>query len=204
MSGTENAVGAPRDPEAVSRFTERFAAEMTEAGMQRAAARVFAALTASDDASMTSAELSERLSISPAAVSGAVRYLIQVNMISRERDPGTRRDRYRLYPDIWYGTFTARDRIMHRWATVLRDGADTLGRDTPAGERMAESVAFFEFVQEELLAMMDRWKVRQDELRARAAKTEVRARTEAHAGTEAPAETNGKANEEAGAGADRR
>ncbi|WP_425424421.1 GbsR/MarR family transcriptional regulator [Streptomyces lushanensis] len=141
----------------MSRFVERFAAEMTEAGMQRTAARVFAALLASDDASMTSAELSARLSISPAAVSGAVRYLTQVSMVSRERDPGSRRDRYRLHNQVWYASLTQRDSVMTRWEQALREGVETLGRDTPAGARVAETVAFFEFLQKELLSLLDRW-----------------------------------------------
>ena len=47
-------------------------------------ARVFAALLASDSGRLTSAELSALLKVSPAAVSGAVRYLAQVNLVSRE------------------------------------------------------------------------------------------------------------------------
>ncbi|MFE2595836.1 GbsR/MarR family transcriptional regulator [Streptomyces sp. NPDC059396] len=151
--------GPQRDEEAVSRFVERFAAEMTEAGMQRTASRVFAALLASDDASMTSAELSEQLSISPAAVSGAVRYLTQVSMVSRERDPGSRRDRYRLHNQTWYASLTQRDSVLTRWEHALREGVEVLGGDTPAGARVAETVAFFEFLQKELLSLLDRWQV---------------------------------------------
>ncbi|GDY33051.1 hypothetical protein GTS_46840 [Gandjariella thermophila] len=47
----------------------------------------------------------------------------------------------------------------------MREGVDTLGRDTPAGTRLAESVAFFEFVQEELPDMLERWRKRKAELR---------------------------------------
>ncbi|MFE3737919.1 GbsR/MarR family transcriptional regulator [Streptomyces sp. NPDC059134] len=155
-----------RNEEAVARFVERFAAEMTEAGMQRTASRVFAALLSSDDASLTSAELSERLGISPAAVSGAIRYLVQVGLAGRERDPGSRRDRYRVHNEVWYTTFAQRDAVLMRWENALRDGADSLGRDTPAGARLAETVEFFEFVQEELATMMDRWRARQEERRA--------------------------------------
>ncbi|MFB6977474.1 GbsR/MarR family transcriptional regulator [Streptomyces scopuliridis] len=161
-NGNGSADGARRDEEAVSRFVERFAAEMTEAGMQRTASRVFAALLSSDDASMTSAELSEQLKISPAAVSGAVRYLTQVSMIGRERDPGSRRDRYRLHTQPWYATLTQRENVLSRWENTLREGAETLGRDTPAGARVAETVEFFEFLQQELFALLDRWKDRQE------------------------------------------
>lgn len=144
--------------EAVSRFVERFAAEMTAAGMQRMASRVFAALLASETASMTSAELAEQLRISPAAVSGAIGYLTQVDMVSRERDPGTRRDRYVLHNELWYETFTRRDQVLVRWEKVLHEGAETLGPDTAAGRRTAETAEFFAFLHGEMAGIMDRWR----------------------------------------------
>ncbi|MFD4947282.1 GbsR/MarR family transcriptional regulator [Streptomyces sp. NPDC058239] len=157
-SETEQTMGDERDAEAVSRFVERFASDMTEAGMQRMASRVFAALLADDDASMTSAELAMALQISPAAVSGAINYLTQVSMVGRERDPGSRRDRYRLHNEVWYTTFANRDRVLTRWENTLKDGARTLGEHTPAGARLIETAAFFEFLQSELGAVMDRWR----------------------------------------------
>ncbi|MFJ8641190.1 MULTISPECIES: GbsR/MarR family transcriptional regulator [unclassified Streptomyces] len=154
---TGEGAGAGRDEEAVSRFVERFAAEMTEAGMQRMAARVFAALLADDDGSMTSADLGRQLRISPAAVSGAINYLTQVSMVGRERDPGSRRDRYRLHDEIWYATFANRDQVLTRWERTLKDGARSLGEDTPAGARLAETAEFFAFMQAELIGVLDRW-----------------------------------------------
>ncbi|MGW2178425.1 GbsR/MarR family transcriptional regulator [Streptomyces sp. NPDC001732] len=156
-SETEQDVRSGRDAEAVSRFVERFASEMTEAGMQRMASRVFAALLADDDGSMTSAELAVALQISPAAVSGAINYLTQVSMVGREREPGSRRDRYRLHDEVWYTTFAHRDRVLTRWESTLKEGVRILGEDTPAGARLAETVAFFEFIQAELSEMMGRW-----------------------------------------------
>ncbi|MFC9390471.1 GbsR/MarR family transcriptional regulator [Streptomyces venezuelae] len=155
MTTTES--GGTGNEDAVSRFVERFAGELTEAGMQRMAARVFAALLASETASMTSAELAAQLQISPAAVSGAIRYLSQVSMISRERDPGTRRDRYVLHNELWYETFTRRDQVLVRWEKILREGAETLGPTTAAGARTAETAEFFAFLQREMLGIMDRW-----------------------------------------------
>lgn len=52
-------------------------------------------------------------------------YLAQVNMVSREREPGSRRDRYVLHNELWYETFT-------------------------------ETAAFFEFMQGELLGLLER------------------------------------------------
>ena len=155
---------AGRDQEAVSKFVESFAAQLVEAGMQRMAARVFAALLSSDAGVMTSAELGEQLQISPAAVSGAVRYLAQTHMVSREREPGSRRERYRVHGDQWYEALTNREAVIKRWEGALREGVSSLGADTPAGRRMAETLAFFEFVEGEVSAMMERWRVHRQQL----------------------------------------
>ena len=155
---------AGRDQEAVSKFVESFAAQLVEAGMQRMAARVFAALLASDEGVRTSAELGEQLRISPAAVSGSVRYLAQTHMVSREREPGSRRERYRVHGDQWYEALTNREAVIKRWEGALREGVSSLGADTPAGRRMAETLAFFEFVEGEVSAMMERWRVHRQQL----------------------------------------
>ncbi|GAA2261044.1 MULTISPECIES: GbsR/MarR family transcriptional regulator [Streptomyces] len=160
--------GTARDPEAVSRFVEHFAAQMVEAGMSRMPARVFGALLASDAGVMTSAELGEQLKVSPAAVSGAVRYLSQVHMVSREREPGSRRERYRVHGDQWYEALTNREAVLKRWEDALREGVTSLGADTPAGRRLAETLAFFEFVEKEIETMMERWRVHREERFGRA------------------------------------
>ncbi|MFE1427599.1 GbsR/MarR family transcriptional regulator [Streptomyces fungicidicus] len=152
-----------RDPEAVSRFVEHFAAQLVEAGLPRMPARVFAALLASDTGVLTSAELGERLQISPAAVSGAVRYLAQQHMVSREREPGSRRERYRVHGDQWYEALTNREAVIKRWEDALREGVTSLGAATPAGRRLAETLAFFEFVEKEIDTMMDRWRAHREE-----------------------------------------
>ncbi|MFD0149198.1 GbsR/MarR family transcriptional regulator [Streptomyces sp. NPDC055721] len=162
MSEMTTTDGGAGDEGAVSRFVERFAAEMTAAGMQRMASRVFAALLASETASMTSAELAEQLRISPAAVSGAIGYLTQVGMVSRERDPGTRRDRYVLHNELWYETFTRRDQVLVRWEKVLDEGAEILGRDSAAGRRTAETAEFFAFLHGEMAGIMGRWRARKE------------------------------------------
>ncbi|WP_369196652.1 GbsR/MarR family transcriptional regulator [Streptomyces djakartensis] len=154
--------GTARDAEAVSRFVESFAAQLVEAGLARMPARVFAALLSSDEGAMTSAELGEQLRISPAAVSGAVRYLAQQHMVSREREPGSRRERYRVHGNQWYEALTNRETVIRRWEGALREGVTSLGADTAAGRRMAETLAFFEFIEVEFATMMERWRAHRE------------------------------------------
>jgi DNA-binding transcriptional regulator GbsR (MarR family) len=141
---------------------EHFAAQLVEAGLPRMPARVFAALLASDSGAKTSAELGEQLRISPAAVSGAVRYLAQVHMLSREREPGSRRERYRVHSDQWYEALTSREAIIKRWEEALREGVASLGAETPAGRRLAETLAFFEFIEKDVAGLMERWRIHRE------------------------------------------
>lgn len=150
--------GPARDEAAVSRFVERFAAVLVEAGIPRMPARVFAALLAADSGRLTAAELSGQLQASPAAVSGGVRYLIGVGMVSREGEPGSRRHHYRVPDHVWDEVVSGRDRVLARWVIVLREGIAVLGEDTPAGVRLADSVQYFEFVAAELPRVLARWR----------------------------------------------
>jgi DNA-binding transcriptional regulator GbsR (MarR family) len=146
--------------EDVRRFVERFGLLLTEAGMPRMPARVFACVLADDDGRLTAGELAERLDVSPAAISGAVRYLMQVGMLDRRREPGERRDHYVLRDDLWYEVYAYRGEMLRRWEQAMVEGAELLGTDRPAGRRIEETREFFAFLREELPAMMERWRAR--------------------------------------------
>ncbi len=150
----------PKDP--MFGYIERFASVMVAAGMPAMPARVFVALMVTDSGRLTAAELAEMLRISPAAVSGAVRYLIQLGLVHKERVPGSRRDHYRLPDNVWQDMLRLRDQVMTRWTALIREGIELVGPDTPAGARLAEHAAFFDFVAKELPEVMTRW----DEYRA--------------------------------------
>ncbi len=157
-----------RDPAAVSRFIEDFAQVLVDSGMPRVPSRILVALVATDSGRLTAGELAEQLRASPAAISGGVRYLVDLQMIRRGREPGARRDHYWVDRDIWYQTITQRDQVLVRWVQSLREGAAALGPDTPAGARFVESVEFFEFLVAELKQATERWDKRRAERAAAA------------------------------------
>ncbi|MBB4686877.1 GbsR/MarR family transcriptional regulator [Amycolatopsis jiangsuensis] len=149
-----------RDDEAIRRYVESLALVLAQIGMQRMAARVFAALMTTDAGQLTAGELAEQLSVSPAAISGAVRYLEGVGMVTKVREPGERRDHYRLYDDLWYATFLKRDRLLMVWHDASEEGIEALGADSPAGKRVAEMRDFLAFMLEELDDLFARWQER--------------------------------------------
>ncbi|HZX04048.1 GbsR/MarR family transcriptional regulator [Kribbella sp.] len=159
-------MSAQRDDDAVKRYTEQFGNLLAETGWPRMAGRVFAAILSSVDGRMTAAELSEQLQASPAAVSGAVNYLLQLRLATREREPGTRRDVYVVQDDAWYQTMMTEDVSLSRWSASLRKVLDAAGDDTDAHRRIRISLAFIDFISEEVKGLSERWIKRKAELDA--------------------------------------
>lgn len=147
-----------RDEPAVAQFIERFAAILIEAGFPRMAARVFVAILASESGRLTAAELADRLQASPAAISGAVRFLIQLELATRLREPRSRRDYYVVDDDVFFRVTDARLKAMHRWGDQLAAGMAAVGKDSDAGRRLAEMVEFFDFMRNELPTVLQRWR----------------------------------------------
>lgn len=139
----------------VDRFVERFAATLVGAGFPRLAARVFVALLVSEDGRLTAAELADRLRASAGGVSGAVRYLVQLRLIDVERDPGTRRHVY-VVDGSWYESTVTANPFLDKGEADLRDGIALLG-DSPAADRLAETLDLIRFLRTETAAMMQRW-----------------------------------------------
>ena len=81
-----------------------------------------------------------------------------VALASRERDPGTRHDVYRVNNDVWYHASASRDRILTQFISLLTEGIDAVGPETPAGERLSETKSFFSFLLAELPQIVERWR----------------------------------------------
>jgi DNA-binding transcriptional regulator GbsR (MarR family) len=150
-------MATPQPEEALHAFLERFASVLVAAGFPAMPARVFAALHVTDSGRLTAAELAAMLRISPAAVSGAVRYLSGLGLVHRERVPGSRRDYYRMPPDVWHEVMRLQTQVLVRWANLLKEGIDIVGADTPAGARLSTQASFIEFLHKEMPAVLARW-----------------------------------------------
>jgi hypothetical protein len=147
-----------RDDDAVRRFVEHMAMTLDDMGFPRMPARVLVTMMAADEASLTAAELSERLQVSPAAISGAVRYLTHIGLLVREPVPGSRTHHYRLPDDVFYESSVARRGPIKAVADLADEGVRAVGgRRTPAGKRIAEMGDFYRFIDTELDGMLERW-----------------------------------------------
>jgi DNA-binding MarR family transcriptional regulator len=152
-----------RDERAMRNFVEHMARTLADWGLPRMAGRVLFAMMGADERALTAGELGERLGVSPAAISGAVRFLIQINMVVREPVPGSRRDRYRLLDDSWYEVTLAKMTLLRSLADLAEQGvAAAGGPDTPAGERLTNMRDFYLFLQDAMPGLMAEWAARKD------------------------------------------
>jgi predicted transcriptional regulator len=156
---------APQDAQRVHQAVDELTAVLTQSGMPRMAARVFAYALAEDSDRYTAADFAEGLGVSPAAVSGAVRHLVAGRLLFKEHAPGSRAEVYRVYDeDAWSAIVTARLPMLWMWEQAVHDAAELVGPDTRGGRRLVESEAFFRFMRGELATMLDRWKQHRREL----------------------------------------
>jgi DNA-binding MarR family transcriptional regulator len=102
-------------------------------GFPRTAGRVLALLLVADQATVTQADLAERLSVSQAAVSPAVRFLVDAGYLERTRAPGVRREQYRLREQSWSQVLHAAALSIDTLVRHLHRGLDLPGPDISAG-----------------------------------------------------------------------
>ena len=141
---------------------EQAAAMLAAAGMARMPARVMMALVGSPDEGYTAAELAERLGVSAAAVSGAVRYLVSMRFIQRLPRPGDRRDRYDLVDDAWAGMMTANAPLYTGLAAAM-DGIADENPDAPLSVARAREVAdFLRYLAERMPRLAAEWRAERE------------------------------------------
>lgn len=139
-------------------FTGQFTALLVDMGLPQVAAKVLACLYATDAGRLTSAELVRYLRVSPGAVSRAVGQLEGQALIRRERDGHRRPERYVVDSDLWFEAVVASARTTATVAEAARDGAQALGRVTPAGARLAGMSEFLGRVGRDLVNSAEHWR----------------------------------------------
>jgi DNA-binding transcriptional regulator GbsR (MarR family) len=142
----------------IADFRERFAQILVESGMPRMAARVYAALLVTDSGRLSAAELADQLGVGASAISGAVKYLIQVRLVERGREPGSRHDFCRIHEHTWSHFISQSDPVLVRVQAGADEGAAILGPHSPAGRRLDETQRFFAFIREEIKQSMEKWR----------------------------------------------
>jgi DNA-binding transcriptional regulator GbsR (MarR family) len=146
-----------RDEQALRDYAERSASLLVGAGFPRMPARVLMALMVAETG-LTALQLAERLDASAAAISGAVRYLQTVAMVTRVPQQGSRRDLYELPQNAWYSASMSENRLYDAILSLSLPAIDVAGgADSIAGARIHEMTEFFRFIQRRLPELLAEW-----------------------------------------------
>ena len=147
------------DHDDLLRYVERLGMVLAESGIPRMSARVFAYVLAEDAERYTAAELASGLRVSLAAISGAVRYLVQVRLLTKEREPGSRSDHYRIFDeDIWGTIIKQRLPILKVYEDAAAEGVNLLKPGSAGARRMRETQEFYRFLRAEQTEFIQRWR----------------------------------------------
>lgn len=156
---TDAAASAPvSDAHRAIAPAERAAAMLTAAGMPRMPARVMMALVAAPDGGYTAAQIGDRLGVSAAAVSGAVRYLQQLRFIQRRSWPGDRRDRYEFVHDTFSSSMVGNIPVYTHLAEYIDAIAAEHDDDQGAHDRAVELAEFFRYLSVRMVQIVDDWR----------------------------------------------
>ena len=144
--------------DALAQAVEGLGRVLEDSGVPRMPARVFAYILAEDRERYTAAQLAEGLRVSPAAISGAVRYLTQTRLVVRERRPSGRGDLYRVVDgDVWGTIMSARLPLLDHYVTSLDEAVALLEPGSPGRARLEETRDYFAFAREGLVDLAERW-----------------------------------------------
>jgi DNA-binding transcriptional regulator GbsR (MarR family) len=151
---------APSDEE--RRFSDELGFFWEDAGGTRMAGRVLGALLLADPPEMSSSELQEFLRVSAGSVSTATRELIRPGLAERVRVHGERQNHFRATMGASLSqVIRLRIELTRRYAQLMRRGEELAEEKDPAVRRqLTEIREFYEFLDAEQLAVLERWEQR--------------------------------------------
>jgi hypothetical protein len=147
----------------VDEFAEQMAATLASAGFPRMAARVMMALMVTESGRLTADELMDRLGVSAAAVSGAVRFLQSLTIIRRRTIPGTRRHQYELPEHPWYDAASAQGPLYTQLIGLSEKGLTAMPDGSNVAHRTSEMVDYFRFLRERMPQLGEEWRASREQ-----------------------------------------
>jgi DNA-binding transcriptional regulator GbsR (MarR family) len=145
------------DPQ-TSRFTDRLALLFENDGLPPIAGRIFGLLLLSDDA-LSLDELAEDLGVSKASASTNARLLAQLGVVVQVRRTGSRRDYYRMVPDLFERSMAQRLARWQRFTEAIGEGRRTLPlASAEVRDRLEQYESAFSYMVDAIGRALAQWR----------------------------------------------
>jgi DNA-binding transcriptional regulator GbsR (MarR family) len=139
-------------------FTDRLALLFENDGQPPIAGRIFGLLLLSDDA-LSLDQLAESLGVSKASASTNARLLAQLGVVEQVRRQVSRRDYYRMAPDLFERSMAQRLARWRRFTEVIGEGRRTLPlRSTEVRRRLEQYESGFSYMADAIGRAMLEWR----------------------------------------------
>lgn len=141
-----------------TRFTDRLATLFEHDGQPPIAGRIFGLLLLSDEA-LSLDQLAEALHVSKASASTNARLLAQLGVIEQVCRPGSRRDYYRMVPDLFERSMAQRLARWRRFTEVIGEARRTLPLPSAeVRERLEQYESAFSYMADAIGRAMVQWR----------------------------------------------
>ena len=132
-------------------------------GLPRAWGRVLGWLLVCDPDSQSAEDFANVLHGSRGSVSMTTRALIRTGMVERRTMRGDRRTYYRIRPESWTAVLDQQQQNTKRLRTLAERGLELLKEEPPERRRrLQEMHSLMAFFEQELPALVDRWRRERD------------------------------------------
>lgn len=140
-----------------SRFTDRLAVLFEGDGLPPIAGRIFGLLLLSDEA-LSLDQLAGSLGVSKASVSTNARLLAELRVVEQVHRQGSRRDYYRMAPDLFERSMAQRLERWQRFTEVIGEGRRTLPlASAEVRERMERYESAFSYMADAIGRALAQW-----------------------------------------------
>ena len=141
-----------------TRFTDRLAVLFENDGQPPIAGRIFGLLLLSDDA-LSLDQLADDLGVSKASASTNARLLAQLGVVEQARRPGSRRDYYRMAPDLFERSMAQRLARWQRFTEVIGEGRRTLPlASVEVRDRLEQYESAFSYMVDAIGRALAQWR----------------------------------------------
>lgn len=151
--------------DAIRTYVEKMTLVLELNGMPRTAGRVLSYLLICSPQEQSMHDLIDALGMSKSSISTSTQTLIQLNLIERISLPGERRDYFRIITDIWNMMMVRHLMIAKNLKDIAAEGIQLIDETSFHGHcnHLEEMFKFFDFWQQEMPLLLERWKRNKDE-----------------------------------------
>ena len=126
-------------------------------GQPRIAGRLFGHLLVCSPPEQNAAQLQEAVGASAGSVSTMIRMLRRVGLVDARGERGGRRRWYRIAPDAFSRTLSARVALVSELRALAEEGLDAVEPGGEGAGRLEEMRDFYAFFEQELPALIERY-----------------------------------------------